>query len=91
MQLAPPSFLVPAHPVPFRCCGSFGSWEGPFWVLLSGFLCVSLVSAFIFAVCSTVVSGCVALFGVIAHVNAIAILIVGVAGLVALSLSRGFF
>ena len=30
VPLAPASFLVPAHPVPFRCCGSFGSLESLF-------------------------------------------------------------
>ena len=84
-------FLVAAHPVPFRCCGSFGSCEGLFWVLLSGCLCVSLVSAFIFVVCSTVISGCVALFVVITHVNAIAILIAGIAGVGAPFLPQFFF
>ena len=65
--------------------------EGLFWVLLSGCLCVSLVSAFIFAVCSTGVSGWIALFVVITLVNALAILIVGIAGVVAPSLFWGFF
>ena len=85
--------LVPSLPifplalglsVPVICLGSFGPW-GTF------LLWVSRVSAFVFAVSSAVVSVCVALFVGLAHVNAIAILIVGITGVVAPSLSWGFF
>ncbi len=85
--------LVPSFPifplalglsVPVICLGSFGPW-GTF------LFCVSRVSAFVFAVSSAVVKGCVALFVGLAHVNVIAILIVGITGVVAPSLSWGFF
>ena len=85
--------LVPSLPifplalglsVPVICLGSFGPW-GTF------LFCVSRVSAFVFAVCSAVVRVCVALFVGLAHVNAVAILIVGITGVVAPSLSWGFF
>ena len=70
--------------VPVVCIGSFGLWRTfLFWV--------SRVSAFVFGVCSAAVRGCVALFVGLAHVNAIAILIVGITGVVAPSLSWGFF
>ena len=85
--------LVPSLPifplalglsVPVVCIDSFGPWR-------TFLFCVSRVSAFVFAVCSAVVRGCVTLFVGLAHVNAIAILIVGIAGVVAPSLSWGFF
>ena len=41
--------------VPVICLGSFGPWR-------AFFLCVSLVSAFIFAACSPLVSDCVVFF-----------------------------
>ena len=85
--------LVPSLPifplalglsVPVICLGSFGPW-GTF------LFCVSRVSAFVYAVSSAVIRGCVALFVGLAHINAIAILIVGITDVVALPLSWGIF